>query len=254
MYNKLFLILFIISILCYLITNNTKFNNIKDPFTNFRTLVVCVYNEDINWIHDKKENYYKIYIYIKNKNRYNDIKEKFNKDKIEVISIENIGSCDHAYLYHIINNYNDLNGNITFSKGTFRSRIPEYPLNIIYNKNHRINNNHLKSFKLTYWNFTHNKNLKFKYVQSEFKNFEAYLCSIFTKKSVDILFGKSRSQWREGYFTVNSSQIKVYDKEIYQNLISFKDGPNREIDHFHERLWGLLFTNRDHKNIKLLSN
>lgn len=258
MYKKVYFISFIIFIILisYIFICNYKelfdsTNKISNSI-EFKTLVVCVYNEDINWINDKKENYDRIYIYIKNKNRYKDIKDKFHKDKIEVISIKNIGSCDHVYLYHIINNYNDLNGNITFSKGTFfRSRIPEFPLKINYENNN--NNNDLKTFKLNYWSFSNNKNLNFKYVKSKFINFEDYLCSIFTKKSVDILFGKSQFIIYTGYFIVNSYQIKMYNKEIYQKLISFKDGPNREIDHFHERTWGLLFTNRTPQNIKLLS-
>ena len=127
MYKKIYFILFIVIIIFYLKKKITKFNDIKtklnlNNLTNFRTLIVCVYNEDINWINDKKDNYDKIYIYIKKKNRYNDIKEKFNKDKIEVISIENIGSCDFAYLHHIINNYENMNGTITFHKGTSRKK------------------------------------------------------------------------------------------------------------------------------------
>ena len=77
----MFIVIVIVIVIFYLKKKITKFNNIQtklnlNNLTNFRTLVVCVYNEDINWIHDKKENYDKIYIYIKNKNRYNDLMNK----------------------------------------------------------------------------------------------------------------------------------------------------------------------------------
>ena len=261
MYNKKYFILFIVIVIVivivifYLKKKITKFNDIKtklnlNNLTNFRTLIVCVYNEDINWINDKKDNYDKIYIYIKNKNRYNDIKDTFNIDKIEVILIKNIGSCDFAYLYHIINNYNDLNGYITFHKGTVNEHIPTYKINV-----YDSNNNSVRGFSLPHWGFSNpvNRDVNIKYCKSEFKDLEDYLRSIFTKKSVDVLFKDSQYIIYTGYFTVNSSQIKMYDKKIFENLISFKDGPNREIDHFQERIWGLLFTNMNPEHIKLLS-
>ena len=52
-----------------------------------------------------------------------------------------------------------------------------------------------------------------------------------------------------GNFIVNVSTIHRYDKEIYEKLINYDcKFPNREIDHFYERIWGLLFSNNNYNS------
>ena len=236
------------------ISNKYKFKNIKKTYS----LVVCVYNENIDWLYDEKNTfkYKEIYVYIKNKERAETLLANNNEsNKIKYIQLPNIGSCDFAYLYHIIKNYDNLTDYICFSKGTFKKTIRTYnDFNYIIKPMYKLNKNEVKNlqnFYLNNWDFKFNKNLNFAFEKSEFKNLEHYLLSIFSKEGVDILFKNYTNIILEGYFNVSKINIHRYDKKIYEKLQVNKGGPNRELDHFHERIWGLLFSNKK-KNIDLL--
>lgn len=229
-----FLILLIIFIIIYF-CNYEVFSNIK------KELVICVYREDINWINNIIDKYDKIYIYIKNNKRITEVKNKFKHKKIKIIELENIGSCDHAYLYHIINNYNNLSDIVVFSKGTYRKNIHKYNIN---KNNTNKTNNFLKKFKLNNWTFSHNKT-DFKYIKSNYSNLNEYLESLFDKHFVSKLFNDSDNWLMGGYFSLDKNNILRYPIYIYKKLINYKiKHPNREIDHFQERIWGLLFSNK----------
>ena len=62
-------------------------------------VVVSWYNEDLSWIANLIQPDYKITIYSKLHN---------NHEKYSVFKLENIGRCDHTYLYHIYYNWDDL--------------------------------------------------------------------------------------------------------------------------------------------------
>jgi hypothetical protein len=242
--------LFIVSFFILLLYKFYFFKKNKEYEEELSSLVVCAYNENIDWISKAEtlNKYDKIYVYIKNIDVYNKKKNQLPK-KIKLISLPNIGSCDHVYLYHIIHNYDTLTNSITFSKGTYKSIIDEYILNdnnylkkYIMNSGNK-NNNILRSFKLDNWNFTNNKNLNFKFKKSKFKNLEHYLLTLFNPKGVSILFEQSNLILYTGYFKVQKQNVHRYKKDIYKKLISYEGGPNREIDHYYERIWGLLFSN-----------
>lgn len=232
------------------ISNKYKFKNrTKKTYS----LVVCVYNENIDWLYDEKNTfkYNEIYVYIKNKERAETFLANNNEsNKIKYIQLPNIGSCDFAYLYHIIKNYDNLTDYICFSKGTFKKTIRTYnDFNYIIKPMYKLKQNvrRLQNFKLEKYNFKFNKNLNFSFEKSEFKNLEHYLLSIFNKEGVDILFKNYTTIIYGGYFNVSKINIHRYDKKIYEKLQVNKGGPNRELDHFHERIWGLLFSNKKKK-------
>lgn len=70
------------------------------------SLVIARYNEDIDWV-----------------SAYNDIAVVYNKGENNIsgikniINVENIGREGHTYLYHIINNYENLSDRVIFSQG-----------------------------------------------------------------------------------------------------------------------------------------
>ena len=72
-----------------------------------------------------------------------------------------------------------------------------------------------------------------------------YLVSLFGNEAVNKLFNNYNYIIYGGNFIVNKYNIHRYDKKIYEKLINYENNksPNREIDHFYERIWGLLFTN-----------
>ena len=208
--------------------------------SNNKDMVISVYNEDINWVKEKIKNYKNIYIYCKNSKRYNIIKQNFNYPNIRIINMKNIGSCDYVYLYHIINNYDNLNNYIHFCKGTKLKNIAYVFLPKFYNCFNNNNNNKLKTFSLNNWTFTNNKNLNLKFKKSNFSNLENYLLSLFTKSFVNNLFQNSIYVIYKGEFTVSKKNIRRYDKKIYEKLKdndNDNNNTNREIDHFQERIW-----------------
>ena len=114
-------------------------------------MVCCVYNEDITWIHNETQQYDKIYIYVKNKKRINKLKKEFLNNKINIILLENIGSCDPVYLYHIINNYNSLEDTITFSSSIKVYKSSQW---CILNRKHTqkiLENNEILTKILLHW-------------------------------------------------------------------------------------------------------
>jgi hypothetical protein len=70
-----------------------------------KELVVAKYEEDINWIKDCN-NIDMVTVYDKNENRQENIN-----------TLPNIGRESHTYLYHIINNYNNLSDYTIFCQG-----------------------------------------------------------------------------------------------------------------------------------------
>jgi hypothetical protein len=70
-------------------------------------IVVARYNEDIKWLLP-----YKDITIIYNKGDYNLLLNKFN-----VIYLNNVGRESHTYLYHIINNYDNLADRTIFFQG-----------------------------------------------------------------------------------------------------------------------------------------
>lgn len=76
-------------------------------------LVVAVYNEDIDWIHEITVN--RIFLYLKNSLRYIEIQTKFPTARIEIL--ENIGRESHTYLHHICQHYDKLGEYTVFLQG-----------------------------------------------------------------------------------------------------------------------------------------
>ncbi len=76
-------------------------------------VVIAVYNEDIDWINQLKQK--RIFVYLKNSDRLNSLKEKFPNVHFEVL--ENIGRESHTYIYHICNHYYDLSNFTVFLQG-----------------------------------------------------------------------------------------------------------------------------------------
>lgn len=76
-------------------------------------IVVAVYNENIDWIENLKDK--RIFLYLKNSSRYEEIKNKFPYVNVEIL--DNIGRESHTYLYHICTHYYDLSDCVVFLQG-----------------------------------------------------------------------------------------------------------------------------------------
>ena len=97
------------------INNLYTFLNYNNITPNQFEIVIARYNEDITpWLILKN------YITI-----YNKGEPLLNIDNCKIINLPNVGSCDHTYLYHIVNNYYnlaDINLFITGSIGTLHEK------------------------------------------------------------------------------------------------------------------------------------
>ena len=71
-------------------------------------IVIARYNEDLLWTLETPFNEFKYTVYNKGDN---DTFEKTNVTKI--INLPNVGRCDHTFLYHITENYNNLSNILT---------------------------------------------------------------------------------------------------------------------------------------------
>jgi hypothetical protein len=79
-------------------------------------LIVSRFNEGLEWMEKLPVNEFdKIFIYNKGKD---DLEIKRGDCCYEIIKLENIGKCDHTYLYHILTHYDDLGDINVFLPGT----------------------------------------------------------------------------------------------------------------------------------------
>lgn len=72
-------------------------------------IIVSRYNEDLKWTLEEPFNEFNYIVYNKGDN------DDFEKTHVkEIINILNVGREGHSYLYHIVENYNDLNNVLVF--------------------------------------------------------------------------------------------------------------------------------------------
>lgn len=122
------IIIIIICILLIFFTNKEynspyhlhNLNTIHEPKKTLE-IVVTRYKEDLKWTLDYPFNKFNYIVY----NKGND--ELFEKQNVIAIHpIKNEGKCDHANLYHIYNNYNDLKDITIFLPGCLNEHYYKY--------------------------------------------------------------------------------------------------------------------------------
>ena len=91
-------------------------SKIKESFDNNKDVLIVIsrYNEELNWLKYIPFNKYPVLIYNKGNNP-----DFFKPPNLKGIrTIDNVGRCDHTYLYHIIQNYDKLNDITVFLPGS----------------------------------------------------------------------------------------------------------------------------------------
>jgi hypothetical protein len=147
---KTFLIILLIIVLVLLY--NCFYESFENTNDNIE-LVIARYNEDLEWTTQEPFNKYKYIVYNKGKN------ENFNKTNVkQIIPVKNVGRCDHTYLYHIINNYDNLGNIVVFLPGSLdmpaKSKIGKDILNFIEEEQKAIFfGNHTPDVKNTFNDF-----------------------------------------------------------------------------------------------------
>jgi len=210
-------------------------------------IVLSRYKENITWIEDPPFNKYKVICYNKGENE-----PHCKAPKCNTIPLPNIGRCDHTYLYHIINNYDNL-ANVTIF-------LPGSCLDL-----HKIKT----TFKLMY---LVDKTQTTVLLGKPYEDVRKDLGRLFINKHIatnavnkaanpetqllpcpirpfgrwyDAMFGTniiSKIVCYFGMFAVAKEHILQHPKEHYQKLIEFVDThSNPEAGHYMERSWAAVF-------------
>jgi len=180
-------------------------------------IVIARYNENLDWLQQVKTNHYNIKIY-----------NKGNKlDNLNYTQLENIGREAHTYLYHIINNYNNLTEYTYFLQGN--------PFDHCNNIINILNNFNTNDFWLC---------------NSIFKCQKSGAPHHYLKFGLDIIYSDvygNLDEFKEpiefgpgAQFCVHKDKILKHDKNVYINVLN-----NLIINHYDawqlERMWQLFF-------------
>jgi len=220
----------------------------KDPFTC--DLVVSYYKENLDWLNllnNKTDKINTVYIYSKgNKSPPTTVPH------IE-ISIENIGRCDHTYLYHIIANYDNLADVTIFttgSTGALKHKLKNFKLilaTVFKTHNSFFPGQHENNVAKSLYNFKMDN-----YRSSNISNQEASAADILAPASPRP-FGRWYNKHFPGIkishivyygvFAVSKQHIQQHPKSYYENLIKEfpKNHSNPEVGHYFERAWVAIF-------------
>jgi hypothetical protein len=242
-YNSFFIIIFLILFIIIL------YNIICENFSNNDTIniVISRYNENLEWLSEINNEKFNIIVYNKGVN------DNFIKlPNMTIINIDNVGRCDHTYLYHIINNYNNLADITIFLPGSgnidYKISKIKHLLQLIqeHNKAVFLHNSYYNNIKDNLYNFTldewsasdiQNKNLnpESKLELSDIRPFGKWYEHYFN----DI---KIQHVTHFGIFSIAKEDILQHSKEYYENLIKqLSNSSNPEAGHYFERAWAAVF-------------
>lgn len=248
-------ILSIILLICYYFIKEMnlkiKIDNInpnKNPHNKQIEIVTSRFNEDLTWTNQLPFSKYPVVVYNKG-NNYNYSVNNLKKE----IKLMNVGRESHSYLYHIINNYNDLADITVFLPGSVNTNVYNKwkRANILMNElqkhddslfigaKHKNVREDLYSFKMDKYDSTNPNN---KLVNPETK-LEASRIRPYGKwyehhfDGVDIEYVSY-----SGIFAVSREDILKKSKRYYENLIEeLSRSSNPEVGHYFERSWVAIF-------------
>jgi hypothetical protein len=211
-------------------------------------IIISRFNEDLSWTQESPFNRFMYIVYNKGNN------ENFIKTNVkQIINIDNVGKNDHTYLYHIIENYNNLSNITVFFPGSLNlyykktkaklilNNIIKSKLTIAYLAGHYHQNikEEINNFKLDNWKTTDNKNFLLNN-ESALQKSEIRPCG----KWYTHFFGNIQAHWITmcGIFSVDKRDIIQHPIERYQGLLqTVNTHSNPEAGHYIERSWCAIF-------------
>jgi hypothetical protein len=242
-----FIIAFIVS---YKLATTSIYEKFSDsPEIKTYDMIVARYNEDISWVKDDPFNKFNIICYNKGQN---DIDESCVSPKCKIIKLENVGREAHTYLYHILENYDNLAPVTLFVPGSTVSHRFKY--NIIIHLIKLINETKTTTLIGSMYD-----NIRDNLYDSVFEDYKISNENNKTMNPETRLepspirpFGK----WYEevygdvdiqvfchfAIFAVAKEHIIQHPKERYEKLIKYLDShSNPEVAHYMERTWAAVF-------------
>lgn len=201
-------------------------------------IIVAHYNENLEWLRPYADN---VIIY----HKWNEIEPRFPVKKW--IKLENVWREGHTYLYHIINNYDNLadisvflQGNISdhVENGSAYNKIEKYldetkkigfsmsSLSLLLKKEPQI---------IWYWKFKDmmdKNNIKWK-----INTFSDFYYAVFKTRQPSIIY--TFYCWN---FAVAKERILKREKSFYENIINYLKVSSNPLEwYFLERLWVEIF-------------
>lgn len=216
-----------------------------EPFTEppQMQIVVARYQESVDWLDQEPFNKFSVICY--NKGGPMDSPHR-------TINLRNIGRCDHTYLYHIINNYENLAPVTLFLPASCQDphkrakaiKTCELALKsrntVLYGTYHDPNvRQALATFKLEKWKATNASNSaanpEEKLQLAEIRPFGAWYDAHFEGIDTSIVC-------YFGIFAVSREHIRQHPVSYYKRFLDqLSVGSNPEVGHYMERSWGALF-------------
>ncbi|GMI10140.1 hypothetical protein TrVE_jg7078 [Triparma verrucosa] len=214
--------------------------------------VVATCKEDLSWIDREASNYNNVIVYDKC-----DMNRTFSSANVTVHTMENIGSCDHAFLQYIVANYESLPDAVHFTKGVThftegyndnpsQSPHPDVrcrPWCSKYEKyKHLGRKPEIFGFSLDDYKFTNNpsNSNEFIFQKSPFANMKGWIEAT-NGLDVSMYLDTRCTRPMQGMFSATRAQILNTPKSTYRMLLNQQTHANEEIDHFIERSWGAMF-------------
>jgi hypothetical protein len=166
-----------------------------------------------------------------------------------VISLPNVGKCDHTYLTHIISNYHNLSDITLFLPASFYYQPNKRSLanqllyrTIVTGKSCFVGKRvtdlktDMADFELQKWDstFEPNKELSPQLELCEQRPFGKWFSKVFGEQTCSIVT-------YFGILAVKKEDILRRPKSFYEELLNYVKTPNPEAGHYIERSWGVIF-------------
>jgi hypothetical protein len=211
-------------------------------------IIIARFNEDLNWTTEMPFKLFKYIVYNKGNN------DNFNKTNvIKIVNITNVGKNDHTYLFHIIENYNNLANITVFFPGSINLDYKKIKARLILKniiKSNFSNAYFAGNYYLNIKNFFNNFKLD-SWETSDKKNFLLNNESILQKSEIrpygnwyTHFFGNTEAHWVTmcGIFSIDKRDIIQHPIERYKSLIeTVNKHSNPEAGHYIERSWCAIF-------------
>ncbi len=197
-------------------------------------IVIARYNEDIRWLLPFKD-----ITIIYNKGNHDIILNKF-----QTIYLENVGRESHTYLYHIINNYDNLADKTLFFQGTIHDH------KMLEIEDYLKDDDFIAKFDMIEIDKLKKNIDHFGKYRNDYNNGNMLKCNMTPFDFLTKIFGVvveeniSKVVWGAN-FSISKKLIQSRPISFYKNILRFIDyHPNPELGHYLERTWYFIFNNR----------
>jgi hypothetical protein len=220
--------------------------NTNDLYSDIE-IVISRYNEKLEWLNEPHFNDFHYTVYNKGVNR-----DFIKKNVTQIIDLPNVGRCDHTYIYHIVNNYNNLSTITVFFPGSIDSmehkknnairileNIKKYKNAIFLGSYVDDVKKHFENFVLDEWSCSDPKNM--------ILNPEKKLCQALIRpfgKWFQFHFGNIKVTYYciHGILSVHKLDIIKHPITRYKKILAgVERHSNPEVGHYIERAWGAIF-------------